>query len=104
VRELFAALGPRLKANPDKTAGLTVSLQFNVLGQGGGIWQVKIDDGQAEVLEGPAEHPDLTCVVSVEDYIALAAGEVSGRELFFSGRMHLEGNALLGMTLGRIMR
>jgi putative sterol carrier protein len=102
-RELFAELDQRLQANPDKTRGITATYQFNVQGDGGGVWQLKILDGCAQIVEGAVDAPDTTSTLSVEDYVARAMGEVSGRELFFSGRMRVDGNPMLGMRLAQIM-
>jgi len=96
-------LDERLKAHPEKTQGLNVTFQFNIEGEGGGIWQLRIVDGVAVVLEGPANEPDTVQIMTVQDFLALTAGEVSGRELFFSGRMQVLGNPMLGVLLNRIM-
>jgi putative sterol carrier protein len=103
LREMFSDLEGKLKARPQKTAGHTVSYQFNIEGTDGGVWTLKIVEGTPEVSEGPAERPDMACTMSVEDYVALAKGQVSGRDLFFSGRMQVEGNAMLGILLGQML-
>lgn len=102
-QQLFAELDRRLQANPDRTEGLTATYQFNLEGEGGGVWHLRIADGRAEIFEGAADAADMTSTLSVEDYVAMATGEVSGRELFFSGRMRVEGNPMLGVRLGQIM-
>jgi putative sterol carrier protein len=102
-RELFAELDQRLQANPEKTRGITATYQFNLEGEGGGVWQLEILAGRAQILEGAANEPDTTSTLSVGDYVAMATGEVSGRDLFFSGRMRVEGNPMLGMRLAQIM-
>jgi putative sterol carrier protein len=103
TQELFTALDERLKENPDKTAGLSATYQFNIEGDGGGVWHLVVDDGTAEVAEGPAPSPDMTSIMTVEDYVAMATGQTSGRDLFFSGRMRVEGNPMLGMRLGELL-
>jgi hypothetical protein len=42
------------------------------------VWHLIVDDGAAEVLEGPAADPDMTSITSVEDYVAMATGQPSG--------------------------
>jgi putative sterol carrier protein len=103
TQELFTALQERLKTNPERTAGLTATYQFNIEGDGGGVWHLIVDDGRAEVAEGPAESADMTSIMCVDDYVAMATGETSGRDLFFSGRMRVEGNPMLGMRLGELL-
>jgi len=102
TRQLMDELRERLSTHPEKTAGLTVTYQFNIEGEGGGTWHLRIVDGTAEVAEGPTDKPDMTTILSASDYVAMATGQVSGRELFFSGRMSVLGNPMLGMQLNRI--
>jgi putative sterol carrier protein len=102
-QELFAELDRRLEANPEPMRGLTATYQFNLEGEGGGVWQLRIVDGHPEILEGAPDVPDTTSTLSVQDYVAMATGEVSGRDLFFAGRMRVDGNPMLGMRLGQIM-
>jgi putative sterol carrier protein len=92
-----------LRAEPHRTQGLDMTFEFELFGDGGGTWHLAIADGEPAIRRGPAPRWDLRVIVSVEDYLAMKEGEVAGRDLFFSGRMHLEGNALLGMVLGRVL-
>jgi putative sterol carrier protein len=103
LTEVFAEQEALLKAEPERTAGLTLTFQFDLDGDDGGIWHLTITNGEPSIRPGPAHNPDLTLMLSVEDYVSMNEGLVAGRDLFFSGRMQLEGNALLGMVLGRVM-
>jgi putative sterol carrier protein len=101
--EVFAEQEATLRAEPQRTQGLDMTFEFDLFGDGGGVWHLEIADGRPAIRRGPARRWDLRVTVSVEDYLAMKEGQVAGRDLFFSGRMHLEGNALLGMVLGRVM-
>jgi putative sterol carrier protein len=83
--------------------GVEAIYGFRLLGDGGGEWELAIANNQATIREGVPRTPDMTCVLEVGDFLDLVGGRVAGRELFFSGRMGVLGNAVLGMLLGRIM-
>jgi putative sterol carrier protein len=103
LAQVLAVQEAMLKAEPERTRGLNITFQFDLFGEGGCTWHLEIVDGEPAFRDGPAQSPDLTVIVSLEDYMAMAARKASGRELFFSGRMHLEGNAMLGMVLGQVL-
>jgi cytochrome P450/putative sterol carrier protein len=103
LRERFADLERRVRTRQEKIASLTVTFAFIINGDDGGSWTLEIRSSQVQVREGAADNADMTCTLSAEDFMAMTAGEVSGSELFFSGRMNLQGNALLGMTLAQLI-
>ncbi|MBV9101370.1 MAG: SCP2 sterol-binding domain-containing protein [Candidatus Dormibacteraeota bacterium] len=101
--ELFRQMGEKLARDPNRTAGMNAKYQFRLTGEGGGEWYLRIADGKPEVGKGTIENPDNVQTMTVEDYVALATGKVPGQELFFSGRMKVEGDGFLGMKLGQIL-
>lgn len=101
--ELFTQMGEKLARDPNRTAGMNATYQFRLTGDGGGEWYLRIVEGKPEVGRGLVEKPDNTQTMSVEDYVALATGRVPGQELFFSGRMKVEGDGFLGMKLGQML-
>ena len=101
--QLFNEMGAKLAADPNRTAGMTASYQFHITGDGGGEWYLRIVDGKPEVSKGTLEKADVVQTMTAEDYVALATGKVPGQELFFSGRMKVEGDGFLGMKLGQIL-
>lgn len=101
--DLFAQMAGRLNDHSDRLAGLDVIYQFNLEGPGGGTWHIRIEGGKAAAVAGAADNPGYNAHLSVADYTDLATGTVSGQELFFSGRMKVEGNPFLGMQLGQLM-
>ena len=101
--QLFREMGEKLERDPNRTAGMTASYQFHITGDGGGDWFLRIVDGKPEVEKGVLEKADVVQTMTAEDYVALATGKIPGQELFFSGRMKVEGDGFLGMKLGQIL-
>ncbi|MDP9325559.1 MAG: SCP2 sterol-binding domain-containing protein, partial [Candidatus Dormibacteraeota bacterium] len=85
--------GMQLGFNPDSARGVHRTYQFDISGEDGGIWTVKIDDGRMELIEGPAPDgvPDSRLQTDRETWIAMSSGEMSGDEAFLVGRLGFEG-------------
>src|SRR5438046_9744182 len=97
TQQRFQELEQLIRRNPERLIGIRVTYQFHIYGATDKLWHLQISDGDVNVGEGPAAKPDMTCLLDEKDFLAMAAGDVSGRHLFFSGRMGIEGNAMYGM-------
>ena len=80
---------------PEKAQGLTVSVYYQVTGEGGGDYACLIDNG-AFSLKREAK-PDATSVVVIgaEDWIALNEGKLDPMQAFMTGK--LKGTGDLGL-------
>lgn len=80
---------------PEKAQGLTVSVYYQVTGEGGGDYSCLIENG-AFTLKREAK-PDATSVVVIgaEDWIALSEGKLDPMQAFMSGK--LKGTGDLGL-------
>ena len=98
VPETFAAMGGRFR--PDKAAGTSATIQYDVSGDGGGTWHAVIKDGACTVNQGPAAQPNLTLQISAQDWLDMLSGKQSGQMLFMSGKLKVKGDMGLAMKLG----
>jgi putative sterol carrier protein len=73
------------------------AVQFNLSGEGGGTWTVKIAQGKCEVADGPAEAPTATVTAAAADYLALARGELNPMAAFMGGKLRITGDMGLMM-------
>ncbi|HLP29811.1 MAG TPA: SCP2 sterol-binding domain-containing protein, partial [Geothrix sp.] len=80
---------------PEKAQGLTVSVYYQVTGEGGGNYTCLIENG-AFSLKREAK-PDATSVVVIgaEDWIALNEGKLDPMQAFMTGK--LKGTGDLGL-------
>jgi ribonucleoside-diphosphate reductase beta chain len=87
-----------------KAAGkMNAEFQFDLTGDLGGTWTVKVADGKCEVAEGaPASEPDWRLEMDVGTWIDISTGELMGQEAFMLGRVTLEGDPLLGIRFDEI--
>lgn len=101
VSQFFGELSG--KVNPAKIAGMNATYQFNVTGDGGGNWNVKIADGAAAVSEGTAETPSITITASDENWLNIVNGKLSGQTAFLTGKLKIQGDMSLAMKLQSVI-
>ena len=88
--EIFEQLPTLLKV--DKAAGLTATVQFDLSGDDGGTWHVKIADGSCTTGEGAADSPTATIRMSADDYVAMTTGVLNPVNAFMMGKVKVEGD------------
>ena len=93
-----------LEMMKEKTRGLHHVLGLHLLGDNGGSWTVKIEDGSASVEEGITDYWDCALTVPAEDYLALATGQMSPYQAVAKGRIGISGDLGLAAKLRSIFR
>jgi putative sterol carrier protein len=102
--EQISALEERLRANPEKVAGMNGVFQFDLSGEGGGVWHVSLADGEGHVAEGPADNAGVVISMAAEDFVALTEGRLDGTMAFMSGKLKVKGDMGLAMKLQTLLR
>ncbi len=100
VAGFFSELGS--KVNPEKTAGMNAIYQFDITGDGGGKWYVKIADGAVDVAEGEAEAPNITLSADAASWLDIVNGKTSGQTAFLMGKLKIQGDMSLAMKLASV--
>lgn len=97
VDEYFTRLPERFV--PAEAVGLDAAIQWDIPGQGS--WHAEIRDGALlEVARGPHASPSLRFRMAAEDLVGLANGDLSGRWLYVSARVKVEGSLTLAQRVG----
>jgi len=97
VKETFELMPGRFR--PEKAAGVSAVIQYEITGEGGGTWHASIKDGACAVKEGAASSPSLTLTMSAQDWLDLLGGKLSGQMAFMSGKLKLKGDMGLAMKI-----
>jgi putative sterol carrier protein len=97
VKETFEAMPGRFR--PDRAQGVKAQIQYDITGEGGGVYHADIADGACAVREGPAASPTLTLTMSAADWLDMLAGKLNGQAAFMSGRLRIKGDMGLAMRL-----
>jgi len=98
VKEVFDAMPGRFR--PEKAAGTSAVIQYDISGDGGGTWHAVIKDGACAVSQGAASSPNLSLQISAQDWLDMTSGKQNPQMLFMSGKLKLKGDMGLAMKLG----
>lgn len=83
---------------PDKAQGVNATIQFEIAGDGAGLYWVKIADGKCEYGEGEVANPAMVFKAKDEDFIALMTGKLNPVQAFMMGKIKVN-NMELGMKM-----
>jgi putative sterol carrier protein len=78
---------------------VNATIQFNLTGDNGGLFWLRIADGKCEAGEGAADSPKMTLKASADDYYAVVTGALNPTQAVFTGKIKIEGDMMLAMKL-----
>lgn len=101
VAEYFAELSKEI--DTEKVKDITATFQWDITGEGGGKWHVKLEGGNVEIAEGETDDPNITITVSAPDWLDVASGKLNGQMAFMTGKIKIQGDMTLAMKLQALM-
>lgn len=85
--------------DPSKLQGIDGVYQLILTGGAGGIFQVRVQSGKAELMAGAPNTPDITFTISETDFNSLWEGRLSAASAFLTGRLKIKGDLSLAFKL-----
>ena len=101
VASIFSGIAGRLDAS--KAAGVNGTIQFNLSGENGGDYWLKITNGVAETGTGQLENPKMTLKSSADDFHSVVNGKLNAMQAFMAGKIKIQGDTSLAMKLMPLM-
>jgi putative sterol carrier protein len=90
---------------PEKAGSTDATIQFDLSGDGGGKWWIKIHDGKAESGKGDApETPKLTLLADSHDWVNIMTGKLDGTAAFMQGKLKIKGDMGLAIKMQSLFR
>lgn len=83
---------------PEKAEGVNATIQFDLSGENGGKYWVKINDGSVTHGEGDVGEPDMTLRSSADDFHALVNGNLNPMQAVMMGKIKIS-DVQLGMKM-----
>jgi putative sterol carrier protein len=93
-------------SDPERRARLgdtQAEIEFELTGDPGGSYCVRIDRGVVTGSAGPAPRPDVRLRLDAETWRALNRGDLSAPEALLRRRLHMQGSFLLALKLHLIL-
>ena len=97
AQQVFDAMPGRF--NKAAAMGLKATYQFDLSGDGGGVWHVNIDNDKCEVVKGAANAPNITISMAAQDYVDMTTGKLNGQMAFMSGKLRIACDMGLAMRM-----
>ena len=90
---------------PEKAATTKATIAFDLSGDAGGKWWVKIHEGKAESGKGdPAEPANLTLLADAHDWVKIMSGQMDATAAFMQGKLKIKGDMGLAIKLQSLFR
>ncbi len=101
LNQLFNAMVENF--DPQKAEGVDAVIQFDLSGDNGGLYWLKLANGTAETGQGQADNPSMTLKASAEDWVAVTKGELNPMQAFMSGKLKVQGDMSLALKLQSLL-
>lgn len=92
-----------LSSSPDLAKEMDAVYVFHISGNGGGTWTVDMKSNPPSCTSGDKGNADCTIEISDEDFVSLVADPNSGMNLYFQGKIKIEGNPMLATKLQQLL-
>ncbi len=92
-----------LNRHADRLDGIDSTFEFDISGEGGGLWGLTIRERTAAVAPGPVPDARLKVRASAADWMELVRGRLNGPLAFMTGRIKIEGDWGYAMKLGGLL-
>lgn len=87
------------KFDPSKAQGMDATIQFDLTGEGGGQYWIRIAGQTLTTGEGPATSPAMTVRGSADDFLAVVNGTLNPMQAFMLGKIKVAGDTNLALKL-----
>ncbi|HLU11246.1 MAG TPA: SCP2 sterol-binding domain-containing protein [Oceanobacillus sp.] len=100
-REEVANVFPTMveRFDPKKAEGINAAIQFDLTGDNGGMYWLRIADSTAQTGEGTVENPKMTLKASADDFYSMMTGALNPMQAFMTGKIKIQGDTSLALKL-----
>lgn len=103
IKQVISTLADKMNKNPKGIEGISTIYQFNLSGDEGGTYQIKINNSQVKVVEDRSLEPKCTFQLSDQNFLNLVDGKINPMMAFMSGQVKVKGDISQAMKLQDIL-
>lgn len=100
IGEVFEEMAKHF--DPVKAGKISATYQFNISGDGGGIWAFVVDDGKCSFVVGGVPYPSVKIELPAEAWLAIREGTLNSQKAFMEGTLKVHGDMNLAMKLQQL--
>jgi putative sterol carrier protein len=100
IAQIFPEMANRF--DTQKAGNLTANIQFELSGDNGGQYWLRIADGKCEAGAGLVDNPKMTIRASADDWAAIALRQLDPIQAVIKGKMKVQGDTGLALKLQSI--
>lgn len=97
ARKIIEDAAQKISVNRDAARQVGAAYKFVITGDGGGTFMVDLTENPS--IREADEAAPCTIKVTATDFVELMEGKVPPQNLFFAGKLQIEGDVLLAMKL-----
>ncbi len=101
AREFMNLLDAKLATRADAARAIDAVYKFVLSGEGGGTWTVSLKSDVLGVAEADAP-AECTIGLAASDFVEMFEGKANGQQLFFAGKLSIEGDMQLALKLKQL--
>lgn len=100
TRDYFEKAVPELiKEKADSLGAINAVYEFQITGDTGGTWTLRLKMDDAGVEEGSTDSADCTIIMEDQAFIKMVNGDISPQLAFLNGQLKVTGNMGLALKL-----
>jgi len=100
VKDIFGRIPEVFDA--DAAQGLNAVFQFEITGDDGGNWNIVVQDGTCEIVEGTHAEPSVTLTMSAETWLGMINKDINGMQAFMGGQLKAAGDIMLAQRVEQL--
>ncbi|CAM3264488.1 SCP2 sterol-binding domain-containing protein [Filibacter tadaridae] len=104
MESIWNEIDAQLNGNPEPIAKMNTSYSFDLSGEDGGMFGLKLSEGKAETIMGDPGEVECALKMSVKDFKKLLAGNLNSTAAFMMSKLKVKGNIGLALKLESLLK
>jgi putative sterol carrier protein len=100
-KEYFETVQERFQ--PEHAAGIDATFVYELEGNDGGTWTLRVKDAKLTVEPGTVPSPTVTYKMKASDYVDLANGDLNGAKAFLMRKLKVSGSIPMAQKMSKFL-